>query len=165
MLTVSTITWTPIPFTLYPVQHNKARRTHFTGAKYSCTSEYLLTHVQRLSIHSRSTVAQFLTKRARTHTHIRNRWHYSTWQQIHTQKKYLFLNTVNIKPKFPCVITQNWFIGSTKLKAPQISNRAQSPKNKFQYHVHWLQNIRQSEGKSLIKRQTKRILPYATQNQ
>jgi hypothetical protein len=165
MLTVSTITLTPIQFTLYPLQQNTARHIHFTGAKYSCSSTYLLGTCKTSSF----TYAARLhnsSQNACTHTYTYPQqvtlFHVAT--NSHT-KKYLFLNTVNTTRKFPRVITQKWFIGSTKLTAPQISNRAPSPHNKFQYHVQWLQNIRQSEGKSLIKRKTKRILPYATQNQ
>lgn len=93
--------------------------------------------------------------RAHTHTHIHNTWHYSTWQQ----KKKLVFPHINTTLKFLCDITQKRCIRSTKLNAPQTSHRAQSAQNKLQYHVQWLQKIRQSEGKSLIKIKTNEYCP------
>jgi len=80
MLTACTITLTPIPFTLYPVQQNKARHIHFTGAKYSCSSSYLLGTCEASSfIYAARLHNSSQNPHARTHTHIHNRWHYSTW--------------------------------------------------------------------------------------
>ena len=74
MLTVSTVTLTTPPplsitFTIYPLQQNKTAHIHFTGAKYYCSSKYLLMHLQGLFFHLRSTFERFLTQRTHAHAH------------------------------------------------------------------------------------------------